>query len=69
MCAKWVRQNKKLLFGSETSKSVKDVQEKFQECQRFFSEIGVCISHSSADLEEAFQVSYKLRRNIRILFV
>ena len=56
ICAKWIRQKKKAVSGRNQSRQVKDIQNKLEDCLKLFSEIGVCICHSSSLLEDRFQV-------------
>ena len=56
ICAKWIRQKKKAVSGKNQSRRVKDIQNKLEDCLKLFSEIGVCICHSSSLLEDRFQV-------------
>ena len=56
ICAKWIRQKKKAVSGRNQSKRFKDIQNKLEDCLKLFSEIGVCICHSSSLLEDRFQV-------------
>ena len=56
VCAKWARQRKKILVKNKNERLLRDVEQKLRDCHRLFAEIGVCICHSSSNLEELFHV-------------
>ena len=63
LCSKFIRENKRKNPKDRNSKAIEDVQNSVEECFKYFSEIGVCVCHSSYELEETLQVDISVDQN------